>query len=87
MEPKTYWRKAEDYHTVELIFNGNAIIYTDWWDTGHDPNRTEFSIVDFVSGSLHAEIELELGRAVLDEALASVDQLTTGGPGIAEPPD
>ena len=87
MEPTTYWHKAADYHTVELIFDGNKIIYKDWWDPGHDPNRTEASIAEFFDGALHAEIEKELGRVVLDEALATVEMLTSGGPGLAEPPD
>lgn len=87
MEPKTHWLKAEDYHTVELAFDGNKIIYKDWWDPGHDPNRTEVSIPDFLAGVLHDEIESELGRLVLDEALATVELLTSGGPGTAEPPD
>lgn len=87
MDPRTYWSKARDYHTVELEFDGNKIIFKDWWDPGHDPNRTEVSISDFLSGALHGEIRRELGEAVLTEALEAVDQLTSGGPGVAEPPD
>lgn len=87
MEPTTYWRNAVDYHTVELTFDGNKITYKDWWDPGHDPNRTEVSIAEFFAGALHAEIETELGRHVLDEALTTVEMLTSGGPGVAEPPD
>jgi hypothetical protein len=36
----TYWSKARDYHTVELEFDGDKIVFKDWWDHGHDPNRT-----------------------------------------------
>ena len=87
MEPRTYWEKAENYHTVQLEFTGNKIIYKDWWDPGHDPNRTEVTVPDFLDGKLHREIETEMGRRVLDEAIESVELLTTGGPGVAEPPD
>lgn len=87
MEPRTYWQKAENFHTVELEFTGNTIVYKDWWDPGHDPNRTVVSVPDFLSGALHHEIETELGRRVLDEAIETVSTLTTGGPGVAEPPD
>lgn len=86
-EPRTYWQKAENYHTVELIFDGNKIVFKDWWDPGHDPNRSEATVADFLGGSLHEEIRRELGESVLNEALATVDMLTTGGPGVAEPPD
>lgn len=87
MEPRTYWSKDRDYHSVELEFTGNRIIFKDWWDPGHDPNRSEATVTDFLNGRLHREIEQELGREVLEEALATVELLTTGGPGIAEPPD
>jgi hypothetical protein len=87
MEPRTHWQKAENYHTVELEFTGNSIVFKDWWDPGHDPNRTEVTVTEFLNGSLHHEIEAELGRSVLEEALENVRLLTTGGPGIAEPPD
>ena len=87
MEPTTYWQKARDFHTVELEFDGNKMIFKDWWDPGHDPNRTEVPAHEFVAGALHQEIKAELGQAVLDEALATVERLTSGGPGIAEPPD
>ncbi len=87
MEPRTHWQKAEHYHTVELLFDGTRLVFKDWWDPGHDPNRTEASVPDFLAGKLHAEIERELGRSVLEEALETVAMLTTGGPGIAEPPD
>ena len=87
MEPRTYWQKAENYHTVELEFTGTRVIFKDWWDPGHDPNRSEASVPEFLDGKLHSVIERELGRQVLDEAIASVELLTTGGPGVAEPPD
>lgn len=87
VEPRTHWEKAENYHTVELLFDGNKIIYKDWWDPGHDPNRTEVSIADFLNGALHREIEKELGNSVPEEAVGTVELLTSGGPGVAEPPD
>lgn len=87
MEPRTHWTKAENYHTVELEFSGNRVTFKDWWDPGHDPNRTTASVAEFLNGALHIEIERELGRGVLDEALATVELLTSGGPGVAEPPE
>ena len=87
MQPATCWSKARDYHTVELEFDGNKIVFKDWWDHGHDPNRTEVPAHEFLAGALHDEIRNELGQAVLDEALESVEQLTSGGSGVAEPPE
>ncbi len=86
-EPRTYWHRAENYHTVELEFDGNRVIFKDWWDPGHDPNRSEATVTEFLAGKLHAEIERELGQGVLEEAIDVVARLTTGGPGVAEPPD
>jgi hypothetical protein len=62
-------------------------VYKDWWDPGHDPNRTEVTIDRFLKGELHDEITRELGSRVLEEALETVECLTSGGPGVAEPPD
>lgn len=87
MEPRTHWQKAESYHTVELEFAGNRVIYKDWWDPGHDPNRTVMTVPEFLEGMMHAEITHELGARVLVEALETVALLTSGGPGVAEPPD
>ncbi len=87
MDPRTYWQKAENYHTVELEFDGTRIVFKDWWDPGHDPNRSEATVPEFLAGKLHDEIARELGQRVLDEAIESVTTLTTGGPGVAEPPD
>lgn len=86
MEPRTHWQKAENYHTVELEFDGTKVIFKDWWDPGHDPNRTEATVPEFLEGKLHHEIRSELGSRVLEEALANVELLTSGGPGVAEPP-
>lgn len=87
MTPRTRWQKAENYHTVELEFDGTRIVFKDWWDPGHDPNRTIATVPEFLAGKLHTEIVRELGQTVLEEALDSVTLLTTGGPGVAEPPD
>lgn len=87
MEPQTHWEKAENYHTVELDFDGTQVIYKDWWDSGHDPNQTVMTVAEFLGGKMHAEIRHELGDRMLQDALAAVEQLTSGGPGIAEPPD
>jgi hypothetical protein len=83
---RTHWQKAENYHTVELDFDGARVIFKDWWDPGHDPNKTVATVPEFLAGKLHTEIVAELGQAVLDEALETVALLTTGGPGVAEPP-
>jgi hypothetical protein len=86
-EPRTYWSRAENYHTVELEFDGTRVIFKNWWDPGHNPNRSEATVPEFLAGKLHGDIERELGRGVLEEAIEVVDALTTGGPGVAEPPD
>jgi hypothetical protein len=87
VEPRTRWTRVADYHTVELLFDGTKVICKDWWDPGHDRNCTELSVSEFLAGALHDTIIREMGRSVLDEALDTVDRLTTGGPGVAEPPD
>ena len=87
MTPRTHWHKAENYHTVELEFDGTRVVLKDWWDPGHDPNRMVATVPEFLDGKLHPEIVHELGQSVLEEALESVTVLTTGGPGVAEPPD
>ena len=78
---------SRHYHTVELEFDGNRVVFKDWWDPGHDPNRSSATVPEFLGGALLREIESELGTAVLEEALATVELLTTGGPGVAEPPE
>ena len=83
----TYWSNAHDYHTVELEFDGDKIVFKDWRDHGHDPNRTEVPAHEFLAGALHDEIRTELGQAVHDETLESVQLLTPGGPGVAESPE
>ncbi len=87
MGPRTHWEKVENYHTVELEFTGNNVAYKDWWDPGHDPNRTEMTVTEFLGGKMHHEITKELGHRILAEALETVERLTTGGPGVAEPPN
>ena len=87
MEPRTHWEKAENYHTVELDFDGTRVIYKDWWDPGHDPNKTVMTVPEFLEGRMHTEIGNELGVRVLEEAIETVERLTSGGPGVAEPPD
>ncbi len=87
MEPRTHWEKAENYHTVELDFDGTRVIYKDWWDPGHDPDRTEMTVTEFLGGKMYHEITQELGPRILAEALETVEHLTTGGPGVAEPPN
>ena len=44
------------------------------------------TVPEFLAGKLHHEIRSELGNRVLEEALANVELLTSGGPGVAEPP-
>ena len=70
-----------------MEFDGTKVIYRDWWDPGHDPNRTEMTVPEFLGGKLHYEIGLEMGTRVLEEAPETVACLTSGGPGVAEPPD
>ncbi len=65
----------------------NKVVYKDWSDSGHDPNRTEMTVAEFLAGKMHYEIKQEMGHRILKEALATVERLTSGGPGVAEPPD
>ena len=77
MQPATCWSKARDYHTVELEFDGNKIVFKDWWDHGHDPNRTEVPAHEFLAGALHDEIRNELREdfdALLDSILSVSDE-------------
>jgi len=84
--PRTRWQKAKDFHTVEVEFSNNEVVVKDWWDPGHDPNRVVATVAEFLTGALHRDIERELGRVVLEEVIATVTRLTSGGPGVAEPP-
>jgi len=87
MEPRTYWQKAENYHTVELMLEGQIVVFKDWWDPGHDPNRWEATLAEFLDGKLHREILRHFHQSVLNEAIETVETLMTGGPGVAEPPE
>jgi hypothetical protein len=60
-----------------LEFDGDKIVFKDWRDHGHDPNRTEVPAHEFLAGALHDEIRTELGQAVHDEALESVQLLNS----------
>lgn len=87
MEPQQHWHKAENYHTVELMLEGQRMVLKDWWDPGHDPNRSEATMAEFLDGELHEEILQHFSQSVLDEAIETVSTLMVGGPGVAEPPD
>jgi len=86
MEPRTHWHEAKDYHTVELILEGQTMVLKDWWDPGHDPNRSEATMPEFLYGKLHDEILEHFPQSVLEEAIEAVAALMAGGPGVAEPP-
>ena len=84
---KTRWEVRAGWYDHDLEFTGNRIIYKQWFDSGKDPNRYEAAAHEFLAGELHGEIRYAFGERVLNEVVETVARLTSGGPGIAEPPD
>lgn len=84
---RTRWETRSGWYDHDLEFTGTRVIYKQWFDHGKDPNRSEATVPEFLAGALHDDIRHAFGGEILDEVVATVERLTTGGPGVAEPPD
>ncbi|MCW7487758.1 hypothetical protein [Leptospira meyeri] len=78
MTEKRYWQNSEPYHLVEVIVENNEVIFKDWFDSGKDPNRYDWSFKDFITGKGRPEIEYQLGlvayREILDEVKSRLEE-------------
>ncbi|TGM78159.1 hypothetical protein EHR01_06740 [Leptospira mtsangambouensis] len=72
MNEKRYWQNTEPYHLVEVILENGEVIFKDWFDSGKDPNRCDWSFKEFVTGKGKSEIEYQLGTTVYQEILHEV---------------
>ena len=81
------WMTQQGMFDHDLEFDGLRMVYKQWFDPGKDPNRYEASVPEFLAGALHDELRVAFGQEFLDEIVKTVDRLTTGGPGVAEPSD
>ncbi|TGL88793.1 hypothetical protein EHQ68_09155 [Leptospira congkakensis] len=72
MTEKRYWKNSEPYHLVEVILEGNSVIFKDWFDTGKDPNRYDWSWDEFLTGKGKSDIEYYLGISAYQEILEEV---------------
>lgn len=72
MKENRYWRNSEPYHLVEVFLEGNFVIFKDWFDSGKDPNRYDWTFEDFLKGVGKSDIEYQLGSGVYKEILDEV---------------
>lgn len=72
MTEKRYWQNTEPYHLVEVILENDEVIFKDWFDSGKDPNRYDWSFEEFITGKGKSEIEYQLGTTVYQEILHEI---------------
>ncbi|MGE8722815.1 hypothetical protein ACO2KH_14595 [Leptospira terpstrae] len=72
MKEKRYWKNSEPYHLVEVSLEGNSIVFKDWFDSGKDPNRYDWSFEEFIDGKGKTDIEYHLGSLDYQEILDEV---------------
>lgn len=72
MTEKRYWQNTEPYHLVEVILGNEEVIFKDWFDSGKDPNRYDWSFNEFITGKGKSEIEYQLGSTAYQEILYEV---------------
>ncbi|TGK55556.1 hypothetical protein EHQ16_09370 [Leptospira kanakyensis] len=76
MTERRYWKNSEPYHLVEVILEGNNVIFKDWFDSGKDPNRYDWTFAEFITGKGKSDIEYNLGMSVYQEILEEVKSQT-----------
>jgi len=84
---QTSWATISGWYEQVLVLEGRQLVNKQWFDSGKDPNRHDVPVHEFLSGHLHDEIRHAYGERVLGEVIETVEALTSGGPGAAEPPD
>ncbi|MBM9548027.1 hypothetical protein JWG40_13425 [Leptospira sp. 201903074] len=72
MTEKRYWRNSEPYHLVEVSLEDNFLIFKDWFDSGKDPNRYDWTFEDFLNGVGKSDIIYHLGEHDYLEILDAV---------------
>ena len=84
---QTRWTTVEGWYEHEVEFDGRRVVYKQWFDSGKDPNRCEIAVHDFVAGRVPDDLRAAFGPARLAGMIETVDRLTSGGPGVGEPPE
>jgi len=72
---KKFWKVAEDYHTRELIHEGNYLLYKDWFDPGKNPNKEKLYFDDILSGKHDYLILTEFKPWILREIKEFIEKL------------
>lgn len=73
LSEKDYWRNSEPYHLVEVSIQNKTVIFKDWFDSGKDPNRYDWSFEEFKKGKGKSDIEYHLGNQVYLEILQVIN--------------
>ncbi len=70
---KTRWHETpRPYSDYEIEIIGNDVIFKEWWDPGHDPNRSQVSLNEFENSKVAQDIVYHLGESIYMEVLESV---------------
>ncbi len=72
---KTFWKKAENYHTLEISLENGYLIYKDWSDPGKNPSVQKISFEDILAGKLNFEIVMEFEPWILREIKENIRKL------------
>ncbi|MDF3818428.1 hypothetical protein P3G55_00870 [Leptospira sp. 96542] len=72
MTEKSYWRNSEPYHLVEVFIESDRVVFKDWFDTGKDPNRYDWTFEEIKGELAKSTIEYHLGARVYHEVLQTV---------------
>lgn len=72
MEDKRYWQNTEPYHLVEVMLEGERVVFKDWFDSGKNPNRYEWGFKEFITGEGKSLIEYHLSLPIYNEILEIV---------------
>lgn len=76
MNQKRYWQNSEPYHLIEVLIEGRKVIIKDWFDSGKDPNRYDWSFEEFLQGKAKDHITYHLGSFTYQEILEVVKTIT-----------
>ncbi|XDD45571.1 hypothetical protein AB3N60_12750 [Leptospira sp. WS39.C2] len=72
MNKREYWQNSEPYHLVEMFIEGDFVIFKDWFDSGKDPNRYDWTFQDILEGKAKDHITYHLGASAYQEVLHQV---------------
>ncbi|HEX2899250.1 MAG TPA: hypothetical protein VHS96_05990 [Bacteroidia bacterium] len=75
--PRTFWQYLKGpWHSFELHLTKEGVELREYWDPAKNPNVSRCSLGDFLSGSLHEEINTSMNATVLPEALESAKKIS-----------